>query len=474
MKDLSRLGREYLEMGKLTELVFPSYGIRFIAINDAVDSLYGDNDFAPFKNLFNEFYAKDTSRKVQAVTRAKAERGERVSTRPSYGYRKSDSDPRKIVPDEEAAQVVRRIFQLCAAGRGPSQIARQLKQEKVLNPNNYYFQKHGVALTALDTTRPYAWSDTTIGRMLEDEIYLGHTISLRYTSPSYKNKKRIERPKSEWLRFENTHEPIIPQDLWDIVQEVRKHKHRPPKMLDEPNLFSGLVYCADCGAPMRLFRTRTRTADSYSNYKCGAYSKRGKEACSGHYIRESQLKAIVLDDLRRVTYYARQKEKLLLQYVAQKNTEQVKKEISQIQKETGRLHRRDIELTALFKRLYEDNVLQRIPDEQYRILSTEYTQEQAELRERLTQLETRQKKLEASATNTARFVERAKQYSEITELTPELLRLFIERIEVGERTVKYSRNAVQDVMIYYRDIGLLDTTEARDLNDQQAETDPAA
>ena len=473
-KDLSRLGREYLEVGKLTELVFPSYGVRFIAINDNVDSLYGENDFAPFKNLFNEFYAKDTSRKIRAVKKAQAQRGERIATRPRYGYQKAQDDPKKIVPDPEAAEVVRKIFQLCASGRGPSQIARQLKQEQVLTPINYYFQKYGVALTGLDTTRPYDWSDTTIAKMLEDEIYLGHTISLRYTTPSYKNKKKIERPESEWLRFENTHEPLITPEIWELVREVRKHKRRPAKKIETPNLFSGLVYCADCGKPMRLHRTRTKAADSYNNFKCSTYSNRGKEACSGHYIRESQLRAIVLDDLRRVTQFARQKETLLLHRVAKRNSTQAKKEISQIQRKLDKLHRRETELAALFKRLYEDNVLGRIPDEQYRILSAEYAQERAQIKEKLPQLEERQEKLRDSITNASRFVDRARQYSEITELTPELLRLFIEKIVVGERAEKYSHSAPQEVMIYYRDIGLLDTTEEQDLQNELADAGPAA
>ena len=196
VKDLSRLGREYLEVGKLTELVFPSYGVRFIAINDNVDSFYGENDFVPFKNLFNEFYAKDTSRKIRAVKKAQAQRGERLATRPRYGYRKADGDPKKIVRDPQAADIVQKIFLLCASGKGPSQIARLLKREQILNPSNYYFKKYGVALTGLDTTRPFEWSETTVAKILEDEIYLGHTISLRYTTQSYKNKRRIERPET--------------------------------------------------------------------------------------------------------------------------------------------------------------------------------------------------------------------------------------------------------------------------------------
>jgi uncharacterized protein YktA (UPF0223 family) len=189
--------------------------------------LYGDNDFTPFMNLFNDFYAKDTSRKIRAVKKAQAERGERVATRAPYGYKKDENDPkRKIIPDEDAAPVVQRIFSLCAGGKGPSQIARQLKKEQILTPSNYYYHKTGVLLTGVDTTRPYDWSNTTVASILEDEVYLGHTISLQSTTISYKNKKRIERPKAEQLRFENTHEPLVTIETWDIVQDIRKHKRR--------------------------------------------------------------------------------------------------------------------------------------------------------------------------------------------------------------------------------------------------------
>lgn len=183
------------------------------------------------------------------MKKAQAQRGERIATRPRYGYQKAGDDPRKIVPDPEAAEVVRRIFQLCASGRGPSQIARQLKQEQVLNPVNYYFQKHGVALPGLDTTRPYDWSDTTIAKMLEDEIYLGHTISLRYTTPSYKNKKKIERPESEWLRFENTHEPLITKEVWELVREVRRHKRRALKKIEAPTCSPDWSTARTAGSP---------------------------------------------------------------------------------------------------------------------------------------------------------------------------------------------------------------------------------
>ena len=463
VKDLSRLGREYLEMGRLIELVFPSYGVRFIAINDGVDSLYGDNDFMPFKNLFNDFYAKDTSRKIRAVKKAKAERGERISTRASYGYKKADDDPKKLVPNDDTAPVVKHIFELCRDGLGPSQIARKLKEEQVVNPTNYYFRTYGVELTGLDVTQPYRWRENTVATILEDEVYLGHTVSMRYTTVSYKNKKQIERPKSEWLRFENTHEPLISQELWDVVQDIRKHKRRPAKKIEEPNLFSGMVYCADCGAVMRLHRTRTKDADSYNNFKCSTYANKGKEFCSGHYIRESQLKTIVLDDLRRVTHFARKKETLLIKHIAQRDSAQARKEISQTQKSLEIMRKREKELTMLFKRLYEDNVLGRIPDEQFRLLTSEYTQEQAKLKEDIPAMEQRLEKLKDSLSNVARFVERAKRYEDIQKLTPELLHLFIEKIVVGERAERYSRTAPQEIRIYYRDVGLMDTPEETDL-----------
>ena len=456
VKDMSRLGRDYLQVGQYTELVFPGMGIRFIAVNDGVDSLYGDNDFAPFKNLFNDFYAKDTSRKIRAVKKAQAERGERIGTRPPYGYKKSEDDPKRIVPDEQTADIVRHIFRLCAEGRGPSQIAKQLKAEQVLTPTNYYYQQTGIALVNLDTTRPYNWSDTTIANILSDISYLGHTVNMRYTTVSYKNKKQIERPESEWLKFENTHEPLISQELWDIVQDIRKHKKRPPKQMDTPNLFSGLVFCGDCGGTLGLHRAHTMK-ETQNNFMCSTYKKRGKEECSSHYIRETQLKAIILDDLKRVTHYARQKEKLFAEHITRKNSAETRQEITHTQREIDSAKRRDGELTALFKRLYEDNVLGRIPNEHFRLLSSEYTTEQAELREKLLKLEQRLERLQNSLTNVAQFIEKAKRYSNITELTPEILRLFIEKIVVGEKSQKYSRTAEQDIWIYYRDIGLMDT-----------------
>ena len=393
------------------------------------------------------------------MKKAQAERGERVGTRPPYGYKKDENGPKKIVPDKDAAEIVKYIFKLCSEGRGPSQIARQLTEEMVVNPSNYYFNQAGVALTNLDTTRPCRWRDNSIVNILDDETYLGHTVSMKHTTASYKNKKQIIRPESEWLRFENTHEAIIDQEVWDIAHEMRQGKKRSRKNMDEPNRYAGLIFCADCGKPLILHRAHTMDA-SKNNFACSTYKQFGKEECTNHYIRESQLSAVILDDLKRVTHFARQEEALFAQHINQKNTVETRKEITRLQKELDTMKKRDLELTALFKRLYEDNVLGRIPNEHYRTLSEEYTSEQKALRISIPQGEERMEKLKNSLTNVDRFIEKAKKYTDLTELTPEILHMFIEKVVVGEKAEKYSRTAPQHIWIYYRDIGMLNDVNA--------------
>ena len=457
VKDLSRLGREYLQVGQYTEIYFPEKGVRFIAVNDGVDSLVeSSNDFNPIRNWANELHAKDTSKKVRAIKKMQAERGERLGGKPPYGYKKKDKDSKEIIPDEETAPIVRQIFDLCAAGKGPNQIARILTREQVLNPTNQYYQTTGAACTNLDTTRPYTWSGKTVAKILENKVYIGHTLNMKKTTLSYKNKKQIQKPESEQILVENTHEPLISMEVWEIVQDVRAHKRRPPKHMEEPNLFSGLVYCADCGKYMVLCRTEKMREDQYY-FRCSTYGKRGKTACSPHQIREMDLKAIVLDDLRRVTHFARMKERQFAQYINQRNTAELRREINRLQKDLDSMHRRYDELSALFKRLYEDNVLGRVSDEQFRMLSADYNAEQKSLSADIPAKEEQLEKLKASAANVDAFIEKAKRYTTIDELTPELLRLFIQRIEVGERSQKYSRSAGQSVRIVYRDIGRVDS-----------------
>ncbi|MCX4372621.1 MAG: recombinase family protein [Dysosmobacter sp.] len=457
VKDMSRLGREYLQVGQLTELYLPTKGVRFIAINDGVDSLVeSSTDFNPIRNWANELHAKDTSKKVRAVKKLQAERGERLGGRPPYGYSRKGLGSKEIVPNEETAPVVQRIFDLCASGKGPNQIARILTGEKILTPANYAYQKEGKSHNHVDTTRPYDWSGSSVTGILDNKVYLGHTVGLRSTSLSYKNKKLIRRPESEQITVENTHPALITQEQWDIVQDVRQHKKRVPKQMDEPNIFSGLAFCEDCGKPMVLHRASTMEKARYY-YTCYTYGKRGKAACSAHHIREEDLCRIVLDDLQRVTHFARMKERQFAAYINQKNSKELRREMNTLQKELDAMRKRDGELSKLFKRLYEDHVLQRITAEQFRMLSADYNAEQKMLQEAIPEKEDRLEKLKASAANVEAFIEKAKRFTTIDELTPELVRLFIQRIEIGERSVKYSRSSAQSVRIIYRDIGNLDS-----------------
>ena len=449
-KDLSRLGRNQLHTGLYIEERFPMFGVRYIAINDNVDTDSSEsNDLMPFKNLFNEWFIRDTSRKIRAVLKAKAERGERLGTRTPYGYRK-DPDTKKLIVDEEAAAIVRRIFAMCADGSGPSQIARILKKEQILTPTMYAYTRYGITHTCLDTAHPYNWSDSAIANLLENEIYLGNTVNMKYSTKSYKDKRRFEHPREECMVFENTHPALITREVWDMVQRVRKNKRRLTKM-EEQNKYSGLVFCADCGSNMVLHRAHTMSA-SYNHFTCRTYKKDG-EACTGHYIREYVLDEIVLEDLRRVTSAAREHPEKFAAYIGSKQSTELQREIRRQEKELAAMRKRKAELDAIFKKLYEDSVLDRITTEQFQMLSGSYTEEQNRITAGIPQQENEIQRLRETAIGTDSFLDKAKRYTDITELTPELLRLFIGKIVVHEKEVKWSKHAPQTVEIYYNGIG---------------------
>ena len=449
-KDLSRLGRNQLHTGLYIEERFPMFGVRYIAINDNVDTDSSEsNDLMPFKNLFNEWFIRDTSRKIRAVLKAKAERGERLGTRAPYGYRK-DPGTKKLIVDDEAAAIVRRIFAMCASGSGPSQIARILKKEQILTPTMYAYTRFGITHTCLDTAHPYNWPDSAIANLLENEIYLGNTVNMKHSSRSYKDKRRVEHPREECLVFENTHPALITREVWDMVQRVRKNKRRLTKM-EEQNKYSGLVFCADCGSNMVLHRAHTMSA-SYNHFTCRTYKKDG-EACTGHYIRECVLDEIVLEDLRRVTSAAREHPEKFAAYIGSKQSAELQREIRRQEKELAAMRKRKAELDAIFKKLYEDSVLGRITTEQFQMLSGSYTEEQNLITVGIPQKENEIQRLRETVSGTDSFLDKAKRYTDITELTPELLRLFIEKIVVHEKEVKWSKHAPQTVEIYYNGIG---------------------
>ena len=315
----------------------------------------------------------------------------------------------------------------------------------------------GVSSEPEITHRPDSGAEQHGGDMLQNMVYLGHTVNLRYSTKSYKDKKRCERPKSEWLIFENTHEELVDQETWDIVQEVRSHKRRRTNM-DEQNMFSGLVYCADCGKPMALHRAHTMKPEQ-NHFTCRTYKKDGAEVCSAHYIREVALKEIVLETIRRATEFARSAPERFAAYIQQKQSTEVAKEIRGVERELSTMRKRDGELDVVFKRMYEDSALGRVSNEQFRLLSEAYSKEKAQLAEAIPATEERLEKLRSSMANAKNFIAKARKFTDMTELTPELLRTFVAKIIVYEKEVKYSKHAPQKIHICFRDFNLNETDD---------------
>lgn len=452
-KDLSRLGRNYIEVGNYTEILFPRWNVRYIAVNDNFDSLYSDgNELAPFKNLFNEWYARDTSKKIRAVQRAKAERGERVGTTTPYGYYRDKEHGGRLIVDEETAPNVKLIFQMCASGIGPTKIANELGKRKIPKPSAKRYERDGVVVTNTDINDLYGWNGRTVGDILENEIYLGHTVNFRSTTISYKDKRKKSVPKDKQYRFENTHEAIIDKETWDIVQRVRLGRRRM-NLIDDVNKYSGLLYCADCGSKLTFYRGRTIEPEKFC-FICSHYrSNTSTRKCTPHNIREVVLDEIILEEIRRITYMARTKTNEFAEYISQKTSSQSRREINAKSAELEKLKRRDNELNAIFKRLYEDNILGRLPDEQFKLLSQGYLSEQKEIKEKLPVLESEIERLKAESAGIDKFIQIAKKYTDIQELTPEILRTFIEKIVIHERDKWHSKSAHQQIDIYFTHIG---------------------
>lgn len=456
-KDLSRLGRNYIEVGNYTEMLFPRWNVRYIAVNDNYDSLYSEgNEFAPFKNLFNEWFARDTSKKIRAVVKAKAELGERVSTQIPYGYKKDPDVKGHLLIDEETAPIVRRIFELCAQGMGPTNIGNVLRDEKIFKPTIRRYHEQGIYGTVTDTDKPYGWTAETIGRILKNEVYLGHTINCRTRVISYKDKRQVDVPKNEQYRFENTHEAIIDKETWDAVQKVREGKRRRNNMgaIDK---YSGLLYCADCGSKLYFVRGKSIKPSDY-NFICSRYRKHiGEQLCTAHRIREVALDEIILEEIRRITYYARTKTREFVELINKKSSSENRRELTAKTNELAKLEKRNAELNTLFKRLYEDNVLGKITNEQFRMLSDGYNAEQRTIADQIPILQKQIEDLKASSTNVERFVTISNKYTDLQDLTPEILRTFIDKIVIHERTEKWAKTAEQQIDIYFRYVGCIVT-----------------
>lgn len=452
-KDLSRLGRNYIEVGQYTEIMFPRWNVRYIAVNDNYDSLYTEgNELAPFKNLFNEWYARDTSKKIRAVFKAKAERGERVGTSVPYGYKRDPKKKGHLLIDEVSSQVVRMIYDLCAAGNGPRYIAKILRDKQIVKPTIYRYRQEGKYGCITDTTDIYGWNDRTVAGILDNEVYLGTTVNCKSTVVSYKDKRVIERPESEWLRFKNTHEAIIDEATWDIVRKVRAGKRRRTRR-GEVNKYSGILHCADCGSKMYFIWGTTIKEDAFG-FICSRYHKRmGEELCTPHKIREKALDEIVLEEIRRITYYARTKTNEFIEFINNKSSSENRRELSAKETELRRKEKRNSDLHALFKRLYEDNVIGKVSNEEFRMLSEGYREEQKSIKEVIPQLQKEIEELKSITVNVEKFISIAKKYTDLQELTPEILRTFISKIVIHERAQKWKKTSEQQIDIYFQYIG---------------------
>lgn len=454
-KDLSRFGRDYIKVGLYTEFIFPDKDIHFIAVNDDVDSnVQKDNDLAPFKNLFNEWYARDTSKKIKAVKKAKGLAGEHMSCVAHYGYRKNPDNPKEWLIDEESAEIVREIFRLCVDGYGPRRIANILTERKILIPSAYALEK-GYAVRNNIPKNPCQWSSTVVVDILERMDYLGHTVNFKTHRKSYKQKKKIENDKSEWKIFENTHEPIIDQSTFDIVQKIRANRKRPTKMGEMP-MFSGILYCADCGKKLSFHR-RVNEPDIKHNFVCSNY-RSDTNKCSMHYIRNVVVEQLVLENLREVVSYVKTYEDEFVQMVMDADMKQKSKELAKKKRVLSDKEKRYTQLDSLFQRIYEDNVRGKLSDERFAKLSQGYEAEQKELQSEIETLRMELSQEEQQNVNVKSFLSTVKKYTEIPELTPEIVHEFIDCIIVHEAD-KSSGKRIQEIEIIYNHIGVFDRSK---------------
>ena len=442
-KDLSRLGRDYLKTGEYIEIVFPDYNVRYIAINDNVDTFKSENELMAFKNIFNDWFARDTSKKIKAVFKAKGLSGKHLSS-PIYGYMKSETDKNLWVIDEETAPVVRKIFKLCIDGYGPTQIARILTEEGIPTPTAYAKSKG--RNTGHPNAKLHRWGEQTVDHILEKAEYAGHTVNFRTHIKSYKSKKRIDNPKEEWVIFENTHEPIISQHDFDLVQELRKNKRRVQRC-GEVNPFSGMVYCADCGSKMYLCRSKYLN-DDQEHLKCSAYAS-DKDTCTAHYIRTIVLREIVLKELNKLLVTVKENEDMFISEAMNSSAEKHFSELKRARKMLAQAEKRISELDKLFTRLYEDNVSGKISDERFAMMSKGYEDEQDKLKQVVNEFTKFIDTTGQKHTDVEQFLKIVRNRTEITELTPEIMHEFIEKIVV-HAPGKSSGHRKQKIEIYFR------------------------
>ena len=453
VKDHSRLGRNRLVVGALMERFTEDYGVRYIAVTDGIDSAKGLDDMVAVRELFNEFYPRDTSKKIRAVLTNKGNSGQRLCTQVPYGY-KGNKYGWEV--DEEAAQVVREIFSLCMDGLGPMQIAKRLRAAEILTPTAYKLEK-GLPVVGHPRENPYEWDSKLVAKILERMEYTGCTVNFKGYKKSYKSKKRVQNPPDKWKVFPDTHPAIIDRETWERVQELRKNKRRRTKT-GKQSMFSGLVYCADCGAKLH-YCTTASFEDRQNHFRCANY-KSNTGTCSAHFIREVVLSDIVLEHLRQTVKYVQAHEADFIQDVMDKSMAEQKRETAQKRRELAQAERRISDLDVLFQRIYEDNISGKLSDERFSKLSKSYEDEQRTLSEKAQVLHAELDRGQARAVSVAQFIALVKKYSEIDTLTPTIVNEFIERINVHAPD-KSSGHRTQQIDIVYNFIGMLPTPQAK-------------
>ena len=456
-KDLSRLGRNSSLTGLYINFTFPKYSVRYIAINDHFDTIdpnSTDNDVAGIKNWFNEFFAKDTSRKIRAVQKAKGERGVPLTTNVPFGYRKDPEDRTKWIVDEAAALVVKRIFKLCMEGRGPMQIAKLLQAEKVLNPTSYK-RREGIKSPSPETADPYHWNTNTVVHILERREYTGCTVNFKTYTNSIWDKKQRETPIEKQAVFYNTHPAIIEQKVFDKVQQIRKQRHRRTKT-GKSSLFSGMVYCADCGAKMR-YCTTNYFEKRQDHFVCANY-RSNTGSCSAHFIRAVVLEELVWMHMKAVIFYVTRYEKHFRTVMEQRLRMSSEEAIRGYKTQFAQAERRLAELDRLFIRIYEDNVSGRITDERFSMMSRTYEDEQTQLKVEIQSLQQEIEVQERQIENLEQFIQRVHKYEDLQELTPYALRELVKAIYI-EAPDKSSGKRRQNIRISYDLVGFIPLNE---------------
>lgn len=455
VKDMSRFGRNYLQVGFYTEMMFPRKNVRFIAINNNVDSDNPtDNDFTPFLNIMNEWYAKDTSKKIKAVFKARMREGKRVSGAVPYGYYRKPDDKQTLYIDEEAASVVRRIYQLTCEGMGATAIAETLSKDKVLIPSAYARQSHPEDCQRTNYHDPYTWNSTTVGYILDRREYLGHTILGKTVRDNFKTKRKRFVNEDELLVFENTHEAIISQEIYDKAQKMRKRAS--PRRSEHPtHRLSGLLYCADCGSRLAYINHKPqngKTYDSDKAFRCSKYHNK-YHACTGHFIKASTIEILIYQATKRVSQYVLNDEKEFVQQLKEQYDMQCEKDSADDKKELLESKRRMMDLDDLIKGLYENYTLGRLPERQFNRLMKEYDAEQDQLEERITELENVTERITTKGAQIDKFVRLVKKYRDFEELTTPMLYDFIDKVVIHEAAGERTKERTQQVDIYFNFIG---------------------